>query len=303
MNVLEVEQGTNVLPPTNDSNLFTAFTFSLSTAGILLSATTVILLILTAILFKEWRESYKNQLLIQFMIARFIYTFVRYFYDVKRVFGFCVRHDCIIYLDQFSMVYTEATLISWMFVFTKQMYDSLVKVFAIEKPNIIKVSLLTWILPGIVSVILYCLFYLQNDSDFQYFYMYILLVKWPVLIGTAVLLIIILRSVMKTNKNSAGKNSRIVFVMILLICMFCVQQLILDGYKIAYVIVLYRYSLSTYVLLIGNIFLMYHCPFSIIFWVFGNAKTRLLWMQRFKRRNLIEKVNPPLSDNSARTLD
>lgn len=279
MNVIELEQGSVIHSPTNGTNYITELTVVLSSFGLVLSACALLFLILTACVFAEWRKKFKNQLLIQFMLSRFMYTFIRYFFDIMAVYDLCISADCIIYLDEITMIYTEMALIAWMFVFTKHMYSSLVTVFSLTRPSMWKVSMATWITPMIASVISFMVYRLQDGKDVLFFFIYLAVIKWPVLIANATLLIIILKSIKKKNKSRVDdnkSNARLVIVMNILISTFCFQQVFIDIYKLLHIIL----DLRPTPLIAFNIGLMYHCAFSITFWVLGNVETRKLWKNR-----------------------
>lgn len=265
--------------PANETSVATIISFTFSSIGIGLSATAFFLLILTAIRFREWRTNYKNQLLIQFMLARILYTIVRYICDVSNVFRLH-NTETVIFIDVFGMIYTEVALISWMFVFSKQMYEDIVKVFGVTDLNIIKTSFYTWFIPGVASILLYLAYYFQYDKKLQFHLIYSF-VKWPVLTANAVLLIKVLKSVLSNNQRK-GNNLRIIIVMVLLIFLFSFNLIIIDIYKIVFVVLLNNYL--SFLFLIGSILPLYHCAFSILFWLFGNANTRKLWLEGNKVR-------------------
>lgn len=290
MNVIEIEHGSVILASENDTSLMTIITLTFSTIGIALSGAAIVLLLLTAYLFVEWRQNYKNQLLIQFMISRFLYTVVRYLYDINNVFSLCVNDGCVIYLDVLAMVYTEMLLISWMFIFSRNMYESFVNILVADPSNIWRVSIPAWIVPGCASLLLHLLFKLQKNHDFLMFFVYLILFKWPVLIANAVTLSLVLKSILKINLSKTENNKRIILVMIALIFMFCFQQLLLDTIKIVHALFVTQYTISSYILILSNIFLFYHCALSIIFWVFGNEKTRKLWKSCCQRKLNIDTI-------------
>lgn len=290
----ELEHGSVIHPSNNETSFWTIFTLTCSSVGIALSAAALALLILTAFLFAEWRQSYKNQLLIQFMLARLFYTSVRFFSDIQHVFKMCSTSDSLIFLDILTMIYTEMVLIAWMFVFSRQMYISLVKVFVTES-NIWKVSVCAWLVPAMISLLLHTILYFSRDTYTTFFILYVVLIKWPVLIANAVLLILVLRSVLINNRNTE-KNIRIVVVMIVLIFVFCFQQMLIDITKIVFIKFVERNCIMSTSLLISNILSMYHCAFSIVFWVLGNANTRKLW--KFQGRDLRGKIRLSVKFNS-----
>lgn len=293
---LELEHGSTIFAPNETSNIFTTVTFSISTFGMLLSILALLLLITTACLFREWRKNYKNQLLIQFMIARCAYTFVRYYFDIRIMFNFvsyCKENDCIVYMDKVLMIYTEITLVGWMVVFSRQMYVSLVVVFNPKTLNIWKVSLATWFIPVIFTIIMRALYALQVGKDLIVYFFYLATVKWPALIVNAVILIMILMSLTKstdTNFNSQANNKKLIVVMNFMLWSFCFQQVFGDVYKLVYIV----FNLPTHLLVFLNICTVYHCAATLIFWVLGNANTRSMWKTKLRCATKI-----PLSPQSS----
>lgn len=283
----ELDQG-SVIPIAIENKIWMPLIFS--SVGMILCTLALLLLILTAILFVEWRSSYKNQLLIQFMLARFFYTFVRYLNDIQNIFDIYNIFEEVVTLDVLLLIYSEMALVSWMFVFSRQMYLSLVKVFDPESVSIWKVSLCAWIVPGVLSCLLCVLYYVQKDMEAIDFVFYIIIIKWPVLIINAVLLVLVFKSVLKSNSmntNTYRSNFRIVLVMVVMIFMFCFQQMFIDVYKLLFFYI-EEISVIAASLFTSNIVTMYHCAFSILFWVFGNRNTRTLW--KFKRKELRKKA-------------
>lgn len=264
----------------------TIVTFTLSTIGVTLSTVALVLVIATAVLFAQWRQNYKNQLLMQFMLARFLFTMARYFYDVTRVLEINVTPAFFTHLDLLILFYTEMVLLAWMTVFTKQMYDNLVKLFVVGHPPLWKISLATWLIPSFCATGFFVLFVLRFRKLFLYL-VYLLILKLPVLVIIAVLLIKTIKSIVTVNKSKTESNSRIVIVMVALIFMFCIQQVIIDTYKVVAVIIVNRMNelpdIIHTTLVIFNIFAIYHCALSIFFWLFGNSQTRKLW--KFKSKH------------------
>lgn len=292
MHLYEVEQGNVIYNPKNTTSFWTIFTLVWSSTGIALSTAALVLLILTAALFAEWRKSYKNKILIQFMLARFLYTFVRFFGDVQKLFNMCPYSGSVILLDIVFMIYTEMALVCWMFVFSRQIYINLVNVFITESWTLWKVSLCAWLGPTSVAVLLHCMFHLGEEATHKYLILYILLIKWPLLITNAVLLILALISVIK-NSIKSKKNIRIVLVMIMLIFLFCFQQMVLDVFKIVFLEIEHTKKFINTIIIVSNIFSMYHCAFSICFWVLGNANTRKLW--KFNSKEFSSKLRSSIS--------
>ncbi|CAG9784901.1 unnamed protein product [Diatraea saccharalis] len=258
----------------NENSTVSVSTLIGSSVGLLISIIAFIMLIMTAVLFKEWRESRKNQLLIQFMIARIFYITVRYIIDFRNHF-YAHEARCVLYLDFICLVYTEYALICWMFIFSMKLNDSLVKVFNTSESPLWKVSLGTWLIPAFVTALLWISFTMQTDRELLFFLLYLLLLKWPVLCANAIFLITALNAVIRSNISKSENNVKIVLVMLILIFGFSLQQTLIDIYKIVHLLIIDYYV--TFYLNIINIIMIYHCAFSILFWLFGNAKTRKLW--------------------------
>lgn len=282
---LVVHQNMLVFAPSNETSIWTIVTLVCSSIGIALTAAALTLLVLTASLFAEWRKSYKNQLLIQLMFARLFYSAFRFFMDIQTMFQKCPLTNKFLSLDIFCMFYTEMVLVLWMFIFSRQMYISLVKVFA-ENSSIWVVSLCAWMGPGIVTPFLYILF-TSGDQFYKYFVLYLVLLKWPVLIANAVILILVLKSIL-TNSIKTENCRRIILVMIVLIFTFGFYQIVVDIGKLYYIRTTYSSGVMKTIFLISNILSMYHCAFSITFWVLGNASTRKLWL--FRGKGLRDKI-------------
>lgn len=278
-----------VLSHDPNHTFLSTFTFALSTFGMVLSIIALVMLLLTALLFIEWRKVYKNQVLIQFMVARFFYSSVRYFYDLTSLFQ--LRCSCFhpIYLDAIPLAYTEMVLVTWMCIFSKLMYESFVKIFPVGTPRLLRVSLAAWIVPGFVAAVLFIGYNLQDGRDVKFFVLYLFLLKWPVLCANGIFLILVLKNIISTNKSKTECNPRIVLVMSMLIFTFCFQQAIGDVYKLVYVTFKFKYTVpyTPLVFVFINIITVYHCAFSIIFWLLANKRTRVLW--GFTKEKCVEK--------------
>lgn len=264
---------------TNDTVL-SILTFTASTIGIALSIISLLLLVVTAILFSEWRQNYKNKLLIQFMLARFLYSLARYLYDVTKLFHVYLLPNFFKDLDMLILFYTEMALMAWMVVFTKHMYDCFVKLFNVEQPRVLKVSLAAWLTPLLCSTVFFILYVFTNNTLLLYG-LYLTLLKFPIIIVIAVWLIRTLKSIINVNQSRTENNLRIIMVMIVLIFFFCIQQIVIDVYKLVVTIIVHVMkempNILKPALIFFNIAALYHCAIAILFWLFGNTRTRKLW--------------------------
>lgn len=283
--VYELEHG-SVIQDLDNKTIWTTVTFTLSTIGLSLSSLALALLILTAVLFAEWRQSFKNKLLIQFMLARFLYMFLRYINDIQYIFdNLSSTYYHWPLFDLWMLIYTEMAVVTWTFIFSRQMYLGLVKVFNTESQSIWKVSIYAWIAPSVVSCLLYFLYFIHKNSNTIHYMIYMIILKWPLLIANAVLLILVLISVLKNNKNPKN-NIKIVIVTMVMIFVFCFQQILVDIYRIVYILIQPLIIMGP-LMVTGNILIMYQCAFSIFFWLFGNSNTIKLW--KCQRKELYNK--------------
>lgn len=254
---------------------WSAVIFIISTVGMALSTIALIILILTAVLFVEWRSSYKNQLLIQFMLARYIYTFIRYLQDIQNQFNVLYAIYEWVTFNAFVIIYTEMALIVWMFLFSRQMYISLVRVFDTQVASIWKISFWGWISPAFVSLLFYLLEQLLRETNNMLFCSLLITIKWPVIFVNGFFLISILLSVL-CNKKRDRNDIKIIVVMMFMIFIFCFQQLCKDIFTLIHIITA-EVDIIAFTIVNSNVVTLYQCAFSILFWLFGNENTRKLW--------------------------
>lgn len=268
--------------------LSTIIQFSIITIGMIFSTVAMIFLLATFCLFVEWRRRLKNQILTQFMIARFFYTLTRYLYDV---FNICEVQIFSKFCNNFVLhVSTEASLIIWMFLFTKQMYYSFVKVFNVKKTSTLIVFTVAWLTPlfiAVLSCVSCFLYYVKLQGEF--ICLYLLFVKWPLLIVNGVFLMMILKAIFSRISKKTDNNFRIVIVMVTLLFTFCVQQIIVDVHKIFYILSYDKDKISNF-FYFATVVAVYHCAFSIFFWLFGNKRTVELWYGGLKKNSYLSQT-------------
>lgn len=276
--IIVIVYNNSLISNKENTTTLTKVTFFTSSAGVAASLMSIVLLLITAFAFVEWRRSFKNQLLIQLVLARFLYTFMRYYHDIRVLFHLCDRYNCIKQVDWFFLIHTEIFMVCWMFVFTKHMHTSLVKVF-FDKRNIYKVTFLTLLVSYIIAGAVYFMMFGfgGRSINLKTYLIYLLLFKWPILIWNAVMLVQILLNVLKSN-NAKSKvnrrgNIRTIIVMRMLLFVLCFHQIFLDIFNICSVF----FDLSSLVMVICNTTTLYQSASTTFFWIFGNDRTRQLW--------------------------
>lgn len=268
-------------------------TFALSTIGCTLSIIALTMLIFTAILFSEWWRKYKNQVLIQFMIARFFYILSRYIFDASLIFGFYMKSTFMQNYDFIIHVFTELSLVAWMSVFAHTLHESLVIVIVMpSRYRLLRASLGAWLVPAASSFLLCLNSYVKQTITLSDFLIFFILVKWPLLLWNAVLLMKSLKSLSSKHRtlchNRPDNNVKIVLTMVFLLFIFSLQQIIHDICKIVYLILYHKYDFVSYNIqnwvITVNILALYYCPISVSFWIIGNKHTRGLWKKYLKKK-------------------
>ncbi|GBP59821.1 hypothetical protein EVAR_30090_1 [Eumeta japonica] len=193
-------------PVSNNTTSVSGISFALQTIGITSTILTLTLLLLTCALHREWRQTFKNQLLVQLMISRFLHVLARYVYDTALMLGHYEDGDTWIRYDVLSFVYTELVVSSWMFVFTKNMYDDLVKVITVKKSHrLLKASLGCWLAPLPPSLV-GSVFYTREPSLELYLYFLYCTLKWPILIANGCILLKIIKSLRKDSEENKSNR-------------------------------------------------------------------------------------------------
>lgn len=280
--------------------------FSFNTVGFIVSVASLLILILTAVLFAEWRNKYKNQVILQIMVARFLYSLVRVAFDASIVFGFSSKKSFILHYDTMLYIYTELVLVGWMHVFTKTMYNYLVIVIlAPSKLSLPIISLITWITPLVVSILIIVILHFEVSFKLYMYISYYMIIKWPLLFYNGVLLLKIFKSLRNKNDNlnnnitnrRDNNNIKIVSIMLLLMFVFSVHQIIMDISKIVYVAIYIKNdNITIFIIAIDVIFIsisLYYCAISICYWLFYNKDTRDLWSNFLKTKLLRTKPDLP----------
>lgn len=279
-------------PKNKTTNLqIIAFTFSIF--GFALSFAALILLISTAILFAEWRQKYKNQVLLNFMLSRLFYVAVRIIIDVSLLLEFYLQASFVRRHQMLVHVYSELALVAWMFVFTRTMYEDLITIINVPMSHrMLKTALCAWLIPLILSVLVVIVPYKQKHVTLYNYLIFLVVLKWPFLCYNGVLLAKILKSLQSKNRtlchNRPENRTRIILTMIFLIFIFSAQQIVHDIYKFTFLVMHNNfdqraYLLKHYVVLV-NIVAIYYYPISIILWVICNAHTKKLWKNYINKK-------------------
>ncbi|KAF9823397.1 hypothetical protein SFRURICE_006610 [Spodoptera frugiperda] len=124
--------------------------------------------------------------------------------------------------------HTDAALISWMFVFTNNLYEKVVLVFVIKKISFLILSLLVWIIAVPIGVL--CPVSLVNDFFFDYYKVY----SWLKFVVLTVNLLFFGRIfyVIATRNQQTNRNMKDIvktcIISFVLVCMTSLQVFIND---------------------------------------------------------------------------
>lgn len=190
-------------------------------SGIVLST---ICLILQLVLFKILPRIRKidQKILTQLTVARLLNTLLEFIMS-HMLFNLYTR-DIIFAL----YLQTDAVLVCWMFIYTKNLYDKVVLVFALQKWNFVHLSLLIWLLTIPIGVLCPVFLILEYFTEYYKVYAWLkfIILTVNVLFFCKIFYVIITRS-KKSNRNFTDiiKTCVISFI---LVCITSIQVFVTD---------------------------------------------------------------------------
>lgn len=194
--------------------------FYVRIVGIAISSLCLILQLVLYIIRPKIRKL-DQRILTQLTVARLINSIMelmmtyRYFNDYTKDPGFALYFQ------------TDAALVSWMFVFTKNLYEKVVLVFVLKKISFLKLSLLVWFLAMPIGVL--CPVSLKVHFFHVYYNVYtwlkFIVLVMNVLFFGRIYYVIIRRP--STNKNMKNIIQTCI-ISFILVCLTSVQVLIND---------------------------------------------------------------------------
>lgn len=263
--------------------------FISSFTGLVLSGLGLIILISTMKLFPIWGKKYQNQILLHFMVSRFLNSLCHITtLLIALKFDKDFTYTPLIIMDFFK-AYFELVLTMWMLFFTKHLYEMLVVIIIIKmKHKLLKQSVIAWLIPILPSTL-----YFLASLNSMYICKFIIgiIFKWIITLINCVLFVKIILSVLMnfTHKHQEKKSKvRIVIVFTILFSVISLQNLLMD---ISGIIALTINPLTPdeemkflNILFVLMAIAQYQCFFSICYWIFGNDNGRKLWMSYLSKK-------------------
>lgn len=198
---------------------------------IVMTTLELIISILAAMKMPRWRRNYRNQMLMQLTLARFI----------KRIiftFKFLNDHGKLTSTDvetnnniiSFLQIYMDFVIVILVFFFIKHMYNSLIIVLVkISHNNLYKVLICSWLIPVPVSAACTAVI-VTGVVDKWYVIVFICsLFRWPlILLGTAVYVTILYKVLSDKIRKFARSLTVVTFLLCLTINIYLFSKDIMD---------------------------------------------------------------------------
>lgn len=185
---------------------------------IVMTALELILSVLAATKVTRWRRNYRNQMLMQLSVVRFI----------KRVIAlteFCKDNSTIPNSSQLTLflvsaqIYIDFVIVILVFFFIKHMYDTLIVVLVkISQNSLVKVLICSWLIPLPISAIGAVIVGTETLTHWTVYLFICAFFRWPLIfIGTALYITILCKVLHEKIRKFARSLTIITFLLCLVI--------------------------------------------------------------------------------------
>ena len=210
---------------------------------IIMTALELIIAILAAIKIPRWRKNYRNQMLMQLSLARFIKRLIllfKFFEEHKKPPSSDVNTTLNI-----SQIYIDFVTIVLVIFFIKHMYDSLIIVVVkLNQASLNKTTLCAWLLPVLITAI-WSVIILTKVLDEWFVYLLICcLFRWPLIfLGTIFYITIVYKVLSDKIRRFARSLTIVTFLMCLVTNFYLFSKDIIElwCFKSAYLTILINY--------------------------------------------------------------
>lgn len=197
-----------------DDNFYLVAFNAFNVLEIVMTSLELMLWIGAAIKMPRWRNNYRNQMLMQLSVARFIKRLIFIYlqmYEEKKclVLTFVVS----------SQIYIDLVIVVLVFFFIKHMYDSLIIVLVKCRQNsLYKVSICAWLLPLPISAVWAAVIFCKVLDEQLVYLLICCIFRWPlILMGTGVYITILVRVLSEKIRKFARSLTVVTFLMCLII--------------------------------------------------------------------------------------
>lgn len=196
---------------------------------IIMTSVELMVWIIAAIKMPRWRKNYRNQMLMQISVARFIKRVIFSFKFLHDNGQLTVTKNFAAVLDS-SQIYIDFVIVILVFFFIKHMYDSLIIVLVkIRQNHLYKVALCAWLVPlpmsAVWSAIIVC-----DVLDKTVVYLLICCIfRWPLIfMGTAVYVTTLYKVMSDKIRSFARSLTVVTFFMCLVINFYLLSKDVIE---------------------------------------------------------------------------
>lgn len=214
--------GSSKVSSTRYDEIYSAFNI----LEIVMTSLELMLWIGAAIKMPRWRNNYRNQMLMQLSVARFIKRLVftiRYYTteanpQKQETIASDSWENFYVFLSS-AQIYIDFVIVILVFFFIKHMYDTLIIVLVKCRQNSLhKVSMCAWLLPAPISAVWTAIIVCKALDEKLVYLIICCVFRWPLIfIGTAVYITVLYRVLTDKIRKFARSLTVLTFFMCLVI--------------------------------------------------------------------------------------
>lgn len=203
--------------PQDDSTMSVIFEVFIITE-IVMTAMELVISIAAALRISRWRRNYRNQMLMQLSLARFIKRTIFFIQFIKEKYKIISMPSTRVVLMG-SQIYIDLVITILVCFFIKHMYDSvLVVIIKISKKSLYKVLYCSWLIPIPVTGVWILIMCYKILNEWTSYLIICLALRWPIiLIGTVLYLTILYRVTTDRIRRFATSLTVITFLLCFII--------------------------------------------------------------------------------------
>lgn len=203
--------------PQDDSTTSVIFEVFIITE-IVMTAMELVISIAAALRISRWRRNYRNQMLMQLSLARFIKRTIFFIQFIKEEYKIISMPSTRVVLMG-SQIYIDLVITILVCFFIKHMYDSvLVVIIKISKKSLYKVLYCSWLIPIPVTGVWILIICCKILNEWTSYLIICLALRWPIiLIGTVLYLTILYRVTTDRIRRFATSLTVITFLLCFII--------------------------------------------------------------------------------------
>lgn len=181
--------------------------------------------IIAAIKMPRWRRNYRNQMLMQISVARFLKRIIfsfKFFHENQQLSSM----DSINVALKSSEIYIDIVIVILVFFFIKHMYNSLIIVLVkIRQHSLYKVSLCSWLVPVPVSTVCTGIIVFQLLDEKVVYLLICCIFRWPLIfLGTALYITTLYKVLSDKIRRFASSLTVVTFLMCLFINFYLITK-------------------------------------------------------------------------------